>query len=76
MKNYNVAIEDNGAAFEIVINAGSEQRFVVAAFNTLGAAWEHIVWMYKIEQQLFTVGKKRVVVTEWIAGMRKAGYIE
>ena len=76
MKDYNVTVEDNGAAFEIVINAGSEQRFVVAAFNTLGAAWEHIVWMYKIEQQLFTVGKKHVVVTEWIAGMRKAGYIE
>lgn len=76
MKNYNVTVEDNGAAFEIVINAGSEQRFVVAAFNTLGAAWEHIVWMYKIEQQLFTVGKKRVVVTEWISGMRQAGYIE
>ena len=76
MKNYNVTVEDNGAAFEIVINAGSEQRFVVAAFNTLGAAWEHIAWMYKIEQQLFTVGKKRVVVTEWIEGMRKAGYIE
>lgn len=76
MKDYNVTVEDNGAAFEIVINAGSEERFVVAAFNTLGAAWEHIAWMYAIEQQLFTVSKKRVVVTEWIAGMRKAGYIE
>lgn len=76
MKNYNVTIEDNGAAFEIVINAGSEQRFVVAAFNTLGDAWKHIEWMYAIEQQLFTVGKKRIIVTEWILGMRKAGYIE
>jgi len=76
MKDYNVSIEDNGAAFEIVINAGSEQRFVIAAFNTLAAAWAHIVWMYAIEQQVFTVGKKRVEVTQWIADMRKAGYID
>lgn len=76
MKDYNVTIEDNGAAFEIVINAGCEQRFVIAAFNTLSGAWAHIAWMYAIEQQIFTVGKKRVIVTEWLAGMRKAGYIE
>lgn len=76
MKNYNVTVEDSGAAFEIVINAGSEQRLVVASFNTLGAAWKHIEWMYAIEQQMFTVGKKRVIVTQWISGMRQAGYIE
>lgn len=76
MKDYNITIEDNGAAFEIVINAGSEQRFVIAAFNTLAAAWAHIVWLHDIEQQVFTVGKKRVLVTQWIAGMRAAGYIE
>lgn len=76
MKNYNVTVEDNGAAFEVVINAGTEQRFVIATFSTLGGAWAHIVWMYTIEQQLFTVGKKRVIVTQWITGMRQAGYIE
>lgn len=76
MKNYNVSIDDNGAGFLVVINKGIEQRFVVAAFDTLGEAWKHIEWMYRIECQLFTVGEKRVLVTEWIAGMHKAGYLE
>lgn len=76
MKNYNVSIEDNGASFLIVINKGTEQRFVVASFSTLGEAWKHIEWMYRIECQLFTVGKKQVLVTEWILEMHKAGYLE
>lgn len=75
-KEYNISIDDNGTAFLVVINMGTEQRFVVAAFNSLGAAWEHIRWMYRIETQEFTVGKKRVPVTDWIAGMKKAGYLD
>lgn len=75
-KNYNVSIDDNGTAFLVVINNGTSERLVVAAFSTLAAAWEHIVWMYRIEQQEFTVGKKDVPVIDWIDGMRKAGYIE
>ena len=75
-KNYNVSIDDNGTAFLVVINNGTSERLVVAAFSTLAAAWAHIVWMYRIEQQEFTVGKKDIPVIEWIEGMRKAGYID
>ena len=75
-KNYNVSIDDNGTAFLVVINNNTSERLVVAAFSTLAAAWAHIVWMYRIEQQEFTVGKKDVLVVDWIAGMKKAGYIE
>ena len=75
-KNYNVSIEDNGASFLVVINKGTDERFVVNAFSTLGGAWNHIIWLYRIESQEFTVGEKEVPVTEWIAGMKKAGYID
>lgn len=75
-KNYNVCIEDNGAGFLVVIGKGTEQRFTVAAFDTLGNAWRHIEWMYKIETQEFTVGSKNIPVTEWIEGMKKAGYLD
>ena len=74
--NYNVSIDDNGAAFLVVINKGTSERLVVAGFSTLAAAWAHIEWMYRIEQQEFTVVKKDIPVTEWIDGMRKAGYID
>ena len=50
-KNYNVSIEDNGATYLIVINKGTEQRFVVGYENSLGNAWRKIEWMYKIESQ-------------------------
>lgn len=75
-KNYNVSIDDNGAAFLVVVNKGTEQRFTVAAFQTLSKAWEHICWMYNIETQSFTVGEKKIPVTDWIAGMKKAGYLD
>lgn len=75
-KNYNVSIDDNGTAFLVVINNNTSERIVVAAFSTLAAAWAHIVWMYRIEQQEFTVGKKDIPVIDWIAGMKKAGYID
>ena len=48
-KDYNVSIDDNGAGFLVVINKGTSERFVVCAFNTLGEAWRHIEWMYRIE---------------------------
>ena len=70
-KDYNVSIDDNGAAFLVVINKNSKpQRLVVGAFSTLGDAWRHIKWMYEIEQQEFTVGKHAVPVTEWIERAR------
>jgi hypothetical protein len=75
-KNYNVRIEDNGAAYLIVVNKGTNNRFVVCSKSSLGEAWKHIEWMYKIETQSFTVGKKQVPVTDWIEGMKKAGYLE
>lgn len=75
-KNYNVSIEDNGATYLIVINKGTEQRFVVGYENSLGNAWRKIEWMYKIESQEFTVGNKNVPVTQWIEGMKKAGYLD
>ena len=76
VKNVNVDIEDNGAAFLVVINKGTEQRLVVNSFKTLGDAWRHIVWMYKIESQKFTVGNKKIPVTEWIAKMKDLGYLD
>ena len=75
-KNYNVSIDDNGSAFLVVINNDTSERFVVGAFNTLGEAWKHIEWMYQIESQEFTVGNKGISVTEWIDGMKKAGYLD
>lgn len=75
VKNFNVDIEDNGATYLIVIRKDDE-RFVVGMKSSLGLAWEHIVWMYRIEGQLFTVGKKQVPITEWIEGMKRAGYLE
>lgn len=77
-KNYNVSIEDNGATFLIVINKGTNDRFVIAAFNTLGDAWRHIEWLYKIESQEFIVstGSVNIPVKEWIECMRSIGYLE
>ena len=75
-KNMNVRIDDNGTAFLLVINNNSEQRFVISAHSTLGEAWNEIYWLYQIESQDFTVGEKEIPVTEWIKGMKQAGYIE
>ena len=76
VKDYNVRSDDKGAAFLVVINNGTSGRLVVGAFSTLGDAWGHIKWMYQIEQQEFTVGKKEVPVKDWIAGMKMCGYID
>ena len=44
--------------------------------RSIQEAWKHIEWMYQIESQEFTVGKKGIPVTEWIDGMKKAGYLD
>lgn len=75
-KNYNVSIEDNGSAYLIVLNKGTDGRLVVGYENSLGSAWKHIEWMYHIESQEFTVGKEQIPVEEWIKGMKKAGYLD
>jgi hypothetical protein len=67
----NVEIKDNTAAFLVTVNG-----LIVAHFDTLGGAWGHIVWMYRIASQNFTVGKKRVPVVEWIEHMVAVGYLE
>lgn len=75
-KVYNVNIEDNGAGYLVVIGKGTEQRFVIGAFSTLGRAWEHIEFLYKIESQEFTVGDKMIPVSEWVDGMKKVGFLD
>ena len=75
-KNFNVDIEDNGAVYLIVINKGTQDRCVAGYTHTLGEAWNHIVWMYRCENQEFTVGEKKIPVVDWLEGMFKAGYID
>ena len=73
----NVRIEDNGGGFLIVVrDEALHVRLVVAAFQTLNDAWRHIVWMYQIESQSFTVSKKEVPIKDWIDGMKMCGYID
>ena len=74
----NIRIRDNGAAFLICVRANDDDGYglIVKACSSLGLAWEHIVWMYRVAGQEFTVGKKRVPVTNWIDGMTKAGYLD
>lgn len=67
----NVRIHDNGLAYMVMVNG-----LITSAHNSLGNAWKHIEWMYQVANQKFTVGEKEVPVTEWIAGMRKAGYLD
>lgn len=67
----NVSIYDNGACFMIMVDG-----LQVKPCRSLGDAWRHIVWMYRVASQNFTVGKKNVPVIEWIKGMTKAGYLD
>ena len=67
----NITIFDNGAAYLIRVNG-----LTVAYFSTLGEAWEHIRWMYRIETQEFTVGQNKIEVKEWINMMIKLGFME
>ncbi len=75
-KKINIRIDDNGSAFLLVINNAAEQRFVISSHSTLGDAWRAIKWLYQIESQEFTVGRKEIPVETWINGMEAAGYIE
>lgn len=75
-KDMNVTIEDNGAAYLIVVSTTTCGRMVVAYTTTLGDAWRHIEWLYRVETQHFTVGAKKIPVTEWLQGMKMAGYLD
>ena len=68
-KNYNVKIEDNGAAYLIVINPGTPERLVVAAEHTLAAAWDRIYWMYAVETQEFDFDGRPAAA--WAADYRR-----
>lgn len=82
IKNYDVAIEDNGAAYLIVVRYDSnpDNRLVVAIKRSLGDAWRHIKQMYEVENQLFYIRRKvgmgRVRVDEWVDAMKSAGYLD
>jgi hypothetical protein len=67
----NVTINDNGSAYMIQVDG-----LITGYQTTLGDAWRHIVWMHRIATQSFTVGDKKVPVTDWIEGMKLAGYID
>lgn len=77
-KNHCIGFEDNGSVFIVVLNAGSEERLVLACFNTLSGAWNHIRMMYEIENQEFFVGKvgSTLRVSIWVEMMKKAGYLD
>ena len=67
----NITIYDNGAAFMICADGT-----IVIGFNSLGNAWRHIVWMYRVASQKFTVGKSKTPVLEWMKKMYDAGYLD
>lgn len=67
----NVRIDDNGAAYMISVDG-----LIVAYENSLGNAWRHVEWMYRVASQIFTVGQKEILVTDWVEGMKKAGYLD
>ena len=67
----NITIYDNGAAYMICANGT-----IVHACNSLGDAWRHIVWMYMVASQKFTVGKDNVPVLNWMERMYKQGYLD
>lgn len=71
MKLNNVRIKDNGSAFLITSN-----DLIVSHHKTLGDAWRHIEWMYKVAQQKFTVGKNKVQVSNWLENMYNNGYLD
>ncbi len=67
----NIQIDDNGAAFLIVVNG-----LTTSHHSSLGGAWNHIVWMHQVATQHFTVGKNKISVVEWIEHMKAIGYID
>ena len=66
----NVTVHDNGSGLCIDVNG-----LTVLVASSLGNAWRHIKWMYEVASQKFTVGPSRVPVVEWIARMKKLGYL-
>lgn len=70
-KMMNVTIQDNGRAYVVSVNG-----LVTSAHSSLGNAWRHIEWMYRVASQRFTVGKNETPVIEWLEGMHKAGYLD
>lgn len=67
----NVTIHDNGAAYMIMVDG-----IIAHSENSLGNAWRHIIWMYRVASQRFTVGKDKIPVLEWIEKMYNAGYLD
>lgn len=65
-----VSVYDNGAAFCVTVNG-----LIVEAFNTLGAAWNHIAWMYVVARQDFVVGDKEIPAEEWRENGIKYGWL-
>ena len=72
MRMKNVTIQhDNGAAFLVTVDG-----LITSHHNTLDGAWNQIKWMYEVASQKFTVGGKKILVTDWIEEMKKVGYLE
>lgn len=67
----NVQIKDNGAAFLVTVNGT-----ITSAHSSLGDAWRHIEWMYKVAQQQFTVGPQQTPVKAWLDISYKNGFLE
>ena len=67
----NVTIKDNGSAYIIMVDG-----LIVSAHNSLGNAWRHIAWMYRVATQQFTVTPKKIPVKEWLNRMIERGYLE
>lgn len=70
-KLQNVRIHDNGAAFMVTVDGT-----ITSAHNSLGGAWRHVEWMYRVASQNFTVGISETPVKEWVASMHKHGYLD
>lgn len=67
----NVTINDNGTCYMVSVNG-----LAVKGFNTLGDAWRHLEWMYRIASQRFTVGKSKTPIIEWLKAMNANGYLD
>lgn len=67
----NITVYDNGSAFLVRVNG-----LTVGAFNSLGAAWNHIAWMHVVESQKFTVGTKKEPVDKWLEKMIASGTLD
>ena len=64
-----VTVFDNGSCFMVCVDG-----LMTCGFNSLGGAWEHIAWMYRVAMQEFTVGK--IPVKKWLENGIKYGWLE